>query len=247
MELTKHSNHRNTKYLKWLRTQPCVVSAQKAQCAHHVRLGTNGGSSLKPSDYFCIPLLNEYHTTGPRALHLIGEDTFFQEFKLSHTRLFIHFLKEYLAQEHDTLIQLEDQSELWLINYLIELVESKGPSIERVKRTKKKVELDTYAQKSRDQKKLKDKELRAKLKENKSISPNQKKSFKGNEFYEKAKEQKREQDKVLREKLKKSQKTNNKTFGNDENDFKLKQKELMAKHRKEQYQKAKEFRKRTQL
>ena len=82
MEFSKHKNHRNPNYLIWLREQPCVASGEKAQCAHHVRLGTNGGSSLKPSDYFCIPLIHEYHTTGLFAIHVVGEDTFLNQSRL---------------------------------------------------------------------------------------------------------------------------------------------------------------------
>ena len=130
MELSKHKNHRNLKYLNWLRKQPCVVSGDKAQCAHHIRLGTNGGSSLKPSDYFCIPLLNEYHTTGSYAIHVVGENTFLKQLKLDRNKLFIQFLKQYLVEEFTVYFQLENLSDEVLISHLINLIEENGPQFQ---------------------------------------------------------------------------------------------------------------------
>jgi hypothetical protein len=88
--------HRNPDYLNWLRLNPCVISHEPAEVVHHVRLGTNGGMGLKPSDYFCIPLLNNYHTTGKDAVHMIGEKSFIEKFNLDYEALFIHYLKKYL-------------------------------------------------------------------------------------------------------------------------------------------------------
>jgi hypothetical protein len=173
MELSKHKNHRNLKYLAWLRSQPCAVSGDKAQCAHHIRLGTNGGSSLKPSDYFCIPLLNEFHTTGTEALHMIGEETFLNSYKLDKVELFNFYLKAYLKETFDTYIQIEGRTPLELLAFIVELIEDKGP--EKKLRTKKKTPA-------------------------KSTLP--KVSITESEFYQKSKELKRERDKELRSKLK---------------------------------------------
>jgi hypothetical protein len=231
MELSKHKNHRDASYLSWLRKQECVISGQKAQCAHHIRLGTNGGSSLKPSDYFCIPLLNEYHTTGLFAIHIIGEDSFLTQFRLNKNELFIGYLKQYLIEEFDTYIQLEDLHGESLIAYMIKLIEEKGPQFDKPRKktknkkisnssiSKKSITENEFYQTAKEEKKVRDRQLRMKLKEegqnsNKTFNPILKKkssksskTFKGNEFYEKAKEDKRIQDKELRQKLKASQKT----------------------------------------
>lgn len=43
--------------------------------AHHVRIRTDGGTGLKPTDYFSVPLSDEEH----KRLHAIGEETFWRE------------------------------------------------------------------------------------------------------------------------------------------------------------------------
>ncbi|MBC75892.1 MAG: hypothetical protein CME64_07740 [Halobacteriovoraceae bacterium] len=199
MELSKHKPHRNQRYLNWLRQQKCVVASVKAQCAHHIRLGTNGGAGLKPSDYFCIPLLNEYHTTGSQALHIIGEETFLTSFKLEPVDLFFNFLRNYLKEEYEVCLLKNASPSLQGIATLIEKIESLRPTKEPIKtRTKKKrsvADTDFY-QETKELKRQKDKELREKLKE--------KSPLKESEAYQKAKEQKRVRDKLLREKLKES-------------------------------------------
>jgi hypothetical protein len=214
MELSKHKNHRNATYLGWLRKQECVISGTKAQCAHHIRLGTNGGSSLKPSDYFCIPLLNEYHTTGLFAIHIIGEDSFLSQFRLNKEELFIGYLKQYLIEEFNTYVQLDEMKGETLLAYMINLIEEQGPRFDKPrKKTKSKsktasnvkklsVTEDEFYQKAKEEKRNRDRQLRMSLKEDKSSKVSS--SLKGNEYYEKAKELKRIQDKELRKQMKSS-------------------------------------------
>ncbi len=237
MELSKHKAHRNQKYLSWLRQQNCVVAGTKAQCAHHIRLGTNGGAGLKPSDYFCIPLLNEYHTTGSKALHIIGEETFLHTFSLDPKVLFVGYLKEYLFQTYGESYNGENNSPEKVIAEVIELIEKHRPKKDPVaKKAKKKKETpkpptpsiteNEYYQKAKELKRQRDKELRKKLKEQdasrpKKASPSRAKSsssLKGQEFYEKAKEARKQQEKEYREK----------------------NKERMSKYRKEMRKKIKE-------
>lgn len=163
MELNKHKNHRNLKYLSWLRTKSCIASGDKAQCAHHIRLGTNGGSSLKPSDYFCVPLTNDFHTMGASAIHRIGEESFFKLFLLKKEQLFIYFLREYLDEVHDVKLQVFNLDEFEAIAILIEKIESLRIT-KNVKKKKEKKKLDV---------------------------PRLKVSLKGNEYYEQAKVEKR--------------------------------------------------------
>ena len=241
MELSKHKAHRNSKYLAWLRERNCVVSHQKAECAHHIRLGTNGGTGIKPSDYFCLPLLNEFHTTGPMALHVIGEETFLEHFGLEAKQLFIKFLKEYLAETFEIHYMLEGRRKPEeAIAELIGLIENKLPKLERPKKKtkgssqnapQKSIKNDEFYQKAKELKREKDKELRAKLKEQKR-EHTPKATFKGNEAYERAKELKRQRDKELRAKLKErsSKKTSPTLKGNE---FYEKAKELKRQRDKE--------------
>lgn len=213
MHLSKHKAHRNLKYLAWLRSKKCIVSGKKAQCAHHIRLGTNGGTSLKPSDYFCVPLLNEFHTTGSSALHIIGEETFLERFSLEPKKLFINFLKEYLFESYSIQYTVQNIPEEESINELISLIESNITRVDRPKKKKVKspkkadspkvsVTESEYYQAAKKLKNERDRELRKKLKEQSKGEATPKKQFKGNEFYEKAKEAKRLKDKELRKKLK---------------------------------------------
>jgi hypothetical protein len=65
---------RDAAHLRFIRSQPCIVAAQCAGPvqAHHVRTGTNGGTSLKPSDIWCVPVCNKHH----REIHDNGQATF---------------------------------------------------------------------------------------------------------------------------------------------------------------------------
>lgn len=217
MHLSKHKPHRNIKYLTWLRTKNCVVSGKKAECAHHIRLSTNGGTSLKPSDYFCIPLLNEFHTSGPSALHIIGEETFLNRFSLEPKKLFIGLLRDYLQETYGTAYKITEKPEEEIIAELIDLIESKvvrkSTSVKKKKVVEKKettpkvsITESSYYQVAKKLKNDRDKELRRKLKEDSKGVSAPKKQFKGNEFYEKAKEAKRLKDKELRKKLKEQSK-----------------------------------------
>ena len=223
MELSKHKNHRNNRYLSWLREQKCVVSGEKAQCAHHIRLGTNGGKGLKPSDYFCIPLLNEYHTTGKEALHLIGEDTFLKRFNIEPHLVFTNYLYRFLKEVYDLDKSILALTSLDAIELLIEEIEKKKPASDKKKKTKKKKSVDSnlpkakfsdspYYQKSKELKKQRDKELRDKVKEEKKATSSPKPKSKNktetsvSDFELKAKELKKLRDKELRLKLKEAKK-----------------------------------------
>lgn len=261
MHLSKHTQHRNSKYLDWLRKQKCVVSGDPAQCAHHIRLGTNGGTSLKPSDYFCIPLLNEYHTTGPFALHVVGEETFLNQFKLEPKKLFVSYLKEFLMQEQGFEFKSGKLDDEKAIAKLIELLESNRTELPKKKKsTKKKADSpkekapsiteDGYYQKAKELKRERDKELRKKLKDKTPTTSTQ--SLKGNEVYEKAKELKRKRDKELRKKLKAQAPKAPPSFkGSDQyeiakekkreldKEFRKKNKEKLSKLRKKKYRELK--------
>jgi hypothetical protein len=59
---------RDHKYRAWIRSLPCAAcgSTCNVEAAH---TGSDGGTSIKASDYSCIPLCAVCHRTGPRAYH----------------------------------------------------------------------------------------------------------------------------------------------------------------------------------
>ena len=211
MQLYKHGNHRNLKYLAWLRKQNCVVSNTPADVAHHIRLGTNGGQALKPSDYFCVPLTDELHTTGNLAVHRIGEESFLRDNEIDKEEIFLFYLSRFAFELFDFKIASEATT-LEKIELIINEIEKHNQPSKRIKKTKAKTKTDSKAkvsitesahyQKAKELKKVKDKELRQKLKEEK---PKVKMSFSGNEYYESAKELQKEYAKKIRDENKQSQ------------------------------------------
>lgn len=65
-------------HLAWIRGHECAVSGNRGHIcegkieAAHVRTGTDGGMSVKPSDTWSIPLCGDAH----RWQHQIGEKAF---------------------------------------------------------------------------------------------------------------------------------------------------------------------------
>lgn len=228
MELSKHKAHRNLKYLNWLRKRKCAVSGKPAECVHHIRIGTNGGTGLKPSDYFCIPLLNEFHTTGSHALHIIGEETFLRHFKLNYLDLFAENLKAYLSENFDFIYADSSNSAKQIITDLIVIIESKTLRTKKTARPKAKNQKDPIHEKAKLIKNKKDKDLRRALK----------KPVKEDEFYQISKNIKRERDKVFRSKMKDEQ---SEALSRAKEAQKIRQKEFKDKQKK----KAAAFRKKT--
>ena len=66
---------RDEEYKAWIRTLACCACgvSGRSEAAH---TGTDGGMSMKASDYSCVPLCAECHTRGPMAYHRIGKRAF---------------------------------------------------------------------------------------------------------------------------------------------------------------------------
>jgi hypothetical protein len=71
---------RSPKHLDWVRDLPCAVCGQNQQPNDpaHVRRGTDGGTGLKPSDCWVIPLCHPHHF----EQHTVGELTFSRRHRL---------------------------------------------------------------------------------------------------------------------------------------------------------------------
>jgi hypothetical protein len=66
---------RDEAYKAWIRTLACLGCARKG-CCEAAHTGTDGGMSMKASDYSCVPLCSACHTQAPGAYHRIGKLAF---------------------------------------------------------------------------------------------------------------------------------------------------------------------------
>lgn len=60
---------RSSQHLKFIRSLPCVITNRMNVEAAHIRRGNDGGTGIKPSDCFVVPLSQEEHA----RQHQIGE------------------------------------------------------------------------------------------------------------------------------------------------------------------------------
>jgi hypothetical protein len=72
----KDVGKRSPAHRNWVRGHACCVcgSMSAIECAH-VRVGTDGGTGLKPSDRWCVSLCRDCHA----EQHRIGEGPFEQK------------------------------------------------------------------------------------------------------------------------------------------------------------------------
>lgn len=76
----EETHYRNRSYLAHIRGFRCTI-ADKHECegrieAAHVRNGTDGGMSQKPSDFYTVPLCWKAHG----EQHQVGETTFWSKY-----------------------------------------------------------------------------------------------------------------------------------------------------------------------
>jgi len=70
---------RSWKYRAWIRSLPCAVCGNTPSEAAHT--ASDGGMSLKASDFSCVPLCADCHTQGTYAYHRLNR----QQFELHHS------------------------------------------------------------------------------------------------------------------------------------------------------------------
>lgn len=68
----KTPKFRSPKHLRFIRSLPCLICFSSASEAAHIRMFTDGGASLKPSDNYTVPLCHRDHL----RQHNVGELTF---------------------------------------------------------------------------------------------------------------------------------------------------------------------------
>jgi len=82
---------RSEKYRTHVRSLPCVICGRKA-VAHHMRIDGNAGTSIKPSDAFCLPLCQNHHDKG----HNGGFKTLFKETDINVYKELFETIKGYI-------------------------------------------------------------------------------------------------------------------------------------------------------
>tara|TARA_R100001463_G_scaffold54461_1_gene105516 strand:- start:837 stop:1166 length:330 start_codon:yes stop_codon:yes gene_type:complete len=91
--------YRSKKHLEFIRKQPCIISEQMGSQACHIRVLSDAGIGLKPSD-FAIPMTYHFH----RMSHDIGEIRFFQKFSINPYEIALYYAKlslcKKITQEH---------------------------------------------------------------------------------------------------------------------------------------------------
>lgn len=79
---------RSARHLKWLRGFCCCVCGDDQQIeAAHIRIGTDGGIGIKPSDAWAVPLDSGCHA----RQHRIGEKTFWAGYGKDPHKLAMEF------------------------------------------------------------------------------------------------------------------------------------------------------------
>ena len=88
---------RDEGYEAWIRTLPCCGCAVegRSEAAH---TGTDGGMSMKASDYSCVPLCADCHTRAPGAYHRIGKRAFETARGLRFSALVAQLRREWQGQ-----------------------------------------------------------------------------------------------------------------------------------------------------
>src|ERR1035437_65666 len=83
---TRKGPPRDQAYLAWIRTLPCIACdiEGRSEAAH---TGTDGGMSMKASDYSCVPLCADCHRQAPNAYHRAGKGAFEERHGLSFVRI----------------------------------------------------------------------------------------------------------------------------------------------------------------
>src|ERR1017187_9981963 len=94
---TRRGPPRDEGYKAWIREMPCIACGVegRSEAAH---TGTDGGMSMKASDYSCVPLCSDCHTQAPGAYHCVGKRAFEIRHGLCCARIVAQLNREWLAR-----------------------------------------------------------------------------------------------------------------------------------------------------
>ena len=80
---------RSVKHLNFVRSLDCYISDQTPSQACHIRILTDGGTGIKPSDYFVLPFTYQYH----KMQSDIGELRFYKKFNINPFAIALNIIK----------------------------------------------------------------------------------------------------------------------------------------------------------
>jgi len=94
---TRKGPPRDEAYKAWIRTLPCLACTieGRSEAAH---VGSDGGMSMKASDYSCVPLCSDCHSQAPGAYHRIGKRGFEGRCGLSFVQIVARLNREWQAR-----------------------------------------------------------------------------------------------------------------------------------------------------
>lgn len=86
----KDAGKRSPAHRSWVRGHACCACGSQTaiECAH-VRVGTDGGTGIKPSDRWCISLCKDCHC----EQHILGEQSFEKAHGINMKELAAEFLR----------------------------------------------------------------------------------------------------------------------------------------------------------
>ena len=67
---------RDSKYISWIKANPCIICGYPFSDPHH---SSTGGKGTKASDYTCLPLCHKHH----QEIHQIGKQTFQAKYNIN--------------------------------------------------------------------------------------------------------------------------------------------------------------------
>src|SRR5580658_8006319 len=88
---------RDEGYKDWIRTLACCACGVegRSEAAH---TGTDGGMSMKASDYSVVPLCGDCHTQAPGAYHRVGKRAFEEKHRLCCEQIVALLNREWQAR-----------------------------------------------------------------------------------------------------------------------------------------------------
>ena len=94
---TRKGPLRDEAYKAWIREMPCIACGieGRSEAAH---TGTDGGMSMKASDYSVVPLCGDCHTQAPGAYHRVGKRAFEEKHRLCCEQIVALLNREWQAR-----------------------------------------------------------------------------------------------------------------------------------------------------
>ncbi len=90
----KNKTYRSAKYLKFIRSKPCLVCGSKSVPHHESEGFYNSGMGMKPPDTQCLPLCIEHHA----ERHRIPAQEFYDNYNIDFKVKMVNLLTEFIQK-----------------------------------------------------------------------------------------------------------------------------------------------------